>query len=127
MAVRTLLIVSIARKQYPDVHLISFGFKPLKKVLDTVPLSSPLAAPTGFSVNDPVFFFLCELPVRNIQTNAVTLGVTLHVFETFGVCFGVPRFDRTAFKRERFIRNDQGVIHADDSSKTSAGFAGAKR
>ena len=109
------------------MHLISFGFKPIKKVLDAVPLSIPLAAPTGFSVNDPVFFFLCELPVRNIQANAVTLGVTLHVFETFGVCFGVPRFDRTAFKRKRFIRNDQGVIHTDDSSETSAGFTGTKR
>ena len=96
-------------------------------MLDTVPLPSPFATPTGFSVNDPVFFPLCEFPIGNIQTDAVTFAVTFHVFETFRVCFGVPWFNRSAFKRKRFIRYDQGVIHADNSSETSTGFTGAER
>ena len=95
MAVGAFLIVSIARQQHADMHLVGFGFKPLEEMFYAIPLRTPFAIPTGFAMDNPVFFFLCEFFKRDIQANTVTSGIALHIRQTVLVGGRVPRFDCT--------------------------------
>ena len=64
---------------------------------------------------------------QGVSRNAALLGVLVEVALAFLEACGLPRPDAAASQRQRFVRNDQSEVDADNAPEAAAGVAGTER
>ena len=114
---------AVAGEQHADVHLVGFGLQPCEEALHPVPNT---LGPFPFAVEHPIAFRVAQISPRGIEPN----GTFACKFDEIGLAFlvglGLPWLDRAPAKRQRGIRYDQGVVHADHSAKAATCLARAQ-
>ena len=126
---------SIARQEYADMHLVGFGFQPVKKTLHAIPITrlidflkflrSDLHG-LAISVVNPFLFGIGEIFPWCFDIDAEFLAATKQVSQALVPAFALKGFDRAASDGEGRIRNGFAEIKTDDASKAPAHGTGAK-
>ena len=123
-------VSTVLRQQHADVHLVGFGFQPLEEAAHAVPGAGPgffPAHPFGFAFERPRFLFCRQLAPWRVERDAALFGVFLDVVLAFVKAWRLPRADRAAAQRFRFVRYDQSEVDTDHAPEAAAFVACAQR
>ena len=122
------VVAAVLGQEHTDVHLVGLAFQVLKKALHAIPLFVPgigFTGPVRVAVDHPVFLRFGQLRPRRVARDARIACVAHQVVLVLRPGRGLQGFDGTGAQGFFRVGDDEAVVHANHTAKTTAGCTSA--